>query len=187
MSRSDSGDGRRWAARAGERRNAGLGLRDGASRVVRDRRALVVSVTDLRGRPVRATALARWLERAAPRRARGLVSIALVSDAEIRRLNRRYRGVDRVTDVLAFPASPPAAGQRPGRWVLGDIAIATGQARRQARRLGHRYADELRVLALHGLLHLLGYDHDHDDGRMARAEQRLGRRAGLAAGLLGRP
>ena len=71
---------------------------------------------------------------------------------------------------------------------LGDIVIATGVARRQAREAGHSYATELRVLALHGLLHLLGYDHDspHDAGRMARAEVRLRRRNGLAAGLIER-
>jgi probable rRNA maturation factor len=71
---------------------------------------------------------------------------------------------------------------------LGDIVIATGVARRQARAAGHSYATELRVLALHGLLHLLGYDHHDpgDGGRMARAEARLRRRGGLGAGLIER-
>lgn len=149
---------------------------------------VVVAVTDAAGRPIRAAGLGRWLEQAAPRRARGVVSVALVRDEQIRRWNRHYRGVDAVTDVLSFPAAggPTAAMPRGVLPVLGDIAIATGQARRQARRLGHRYSDELRVLALHGLLHLLGYDHDRDDGRMAREERRLCRRAGLAAGLLDR-
>jgi probable rRNA maturation factor len=71
---------------------------------------------------------------------------------------------------------------------LGDLVIATGVARRQARQRGHAYATELRVLALHGFLHLLGYDHDaaDDHGRMARAEARLRRLGGLREGLISR-
>jgi probable rRNA maturation factor len=71
---------------------------------------------------------------------------------------------------------------------VGDIAIATGVARRQARAEGHSYATELKVLALHGLLHLLGYDHDDpgDAGRMARVERRLRARGGLSSGLIER-
>jgi probable rRNA maturation factor len=69
---------------------------------------------------------------------------------------------------------------------LGDIVIATGVAGRQARRAGHRQATELRILALHGLLHLLGYDHTQDDGRMGRAEWRLRRKGGLPEGLIER-
>jgi probable rRNA maturation factor len=69
---------------------------------------------------------------------------------------------------------------------LGDIVIASGVARRQARSAGHAYPIELRVLALHGLLHLLGYDHDHDRGRMARVEARLRRKGGLSSGLIAR-
>jgi probable rRNA maturation factor len=123
-------------------------------------------------------ALASWLARAAPRTARGAVAIALVPDRTIRRLNRDYLGMDRVTDVLSFPASRGP--------FLGDIAVATGVARRQAREQGHSVRTELRVLALHGLLHLLGYDHDADRGQMHRIEERLRRRAGLPSGLIGR-
>lgn len=148
------------------------------------RRLLRVNVTDARGRPLSATGLAAWLERAGPARARGVVNLALVSDATMRRLNRRFRGVDKVTDVLSFPAAPtprPQAGK-----VLGDLAIATGLAARQARREGHPVAKELRILALHGLLHLLGYDHQTDLGAMRRLEERLRLRAGLPVGLIGR-
>lgn len=120
--------------------------------------------------------LDRWLARAAPASARGMVSIALVSDAAMRRLNRTFRGKDFTTDVLSFEGEPP----------LGDIAIALGVARRQARAQGHSLAVELRVLALHGLLHLLGYDHDRDRGEMRRVEERLRRKAGLRAGLIAR-
>jgi probable rRNA maturation factor len=152
-----------------------------------------------------ARGLSRWLAAAAPPRAAGSVSIAVVSDARMRALNRRYRGKDRVTDVLSFSTGPgpwpsasrrhegaggraearraEAAGLRPP---LGEVVIAAGRARRQAADAGHSLATELRVLALHGLLHLLGYDHERDDGRMARVERALRRRVGLREGLIER-
>ena len=141
---------------------------------------LLVAVTDGRGRPVADGGLARWLARLAPGRARGEVAIALVSDQHVRKLNRQYRGKDYATDVLSFATDATTP--------LGDIVIATGVARRQAREAGHSYRTELRVLALHGFLHLLGYDHDDPDdrGRMARAEARLRRRGGLREGLIAR-
>jgi probable rRNA maturation factor len=131
--------------------------------------------------------LARWLASVAPARARGEVGIALVTDARIRSLNVRYRRKDAATDVLSFPADPGSRIPNPGAF-LGDIVIATGVARRQAREAGHSYSTELRVLALHGLLHLLGYDHERsgDAGRMARAEARLRARGGLESGLIER-
>ena len=174
---------------------------------------LRVSVVDDDGRPVRAPALASWLSHVAPARARGAVTIALVSDRRVRTLNRQYRGVDRATDVLSFPAgetrgrrraagggrlvrvagviSQAVAGHEPGlrprRTVfLGDIVIARGVAARQARHAGHGERTEWRVLALHGLLHLIGYDHEQDGGEMRRAEARLRRKGGLDAGLIER-
>jgi probable rRNA maturation factor len=153
-----------------------------------DSRRLRVSVTDGRGRRVRDGGLARWLTAVAPAAARGDVAIALVSDARIRALNRQYRRQNRPTDVLSFPSDAARGEPRTKDRDLGSIAIATGVARRQARDAGHAYADELRVLALHGLLHLLGYDHHdpRDAGRMARAEARLRRRGKLRAGLIER-
>jgi probable rRNA maturation factor len=139
---------------------------------------LTVDVTDGRGRPHPQRALGRWLTTWAPRSARGHVTLAIVSDATMRRLNRTYRNKDYATDVLSFPAEDDG--------VLGDVAIASGVAARQARRLGHSLATELRVLALHGLLHLVGFDHETDQGEMARVEERLRRKAGLPAGLIGR-
>ena len=127
---------------------------------------------------VRAPGLARWLQRVAPARARGVVTVAVVSDARVRSLNHRYRRQDEATDVLSFPADEPGE--------LGDVVIAAGVAGRQARQAGHPIAVELRVLALHGLLHLLGYDHEHDDGRMARLERRLRLKGGLVEGLIER-
>ena len=139
-------------------------------------------MVDGAGRPLRAPGLARWLARVAPRAARGDVTLAVVSDARMRALNRTYRGVDAATDVLSFPA--PAAARLAGH--LGDVAIARGVARRQAAAAAHAESTEWRVLALHGLLHLLGYDHDSDNGTMRRVEARLRRRGGLQAGLIER-
>jgi probable rRNA maturation factor len=146
-----------------------------------------------------ARGLARWLERAAPASARGRVVIAIVSDRAMRRLNRQFRHIDAPTDVLSFPAERMAARRQPRGPArsrlrskslcsneLGEIAIAGALARRQAARYGHPVGVELRVLALHGLLHLLGYDHERDQGQMQRLEARLRRRMNLPAGLLSR-
>jgi len=120
-----------------------------------------------------------------------LVNVAVVRDERIRAQNRTLRGKDASTDVLSFPAdtSPESrdARIRDGvRPFLGDIVIARGVAARQARSAGHPLDSELRILALHGLLHLLGYDHEHDDGRMRRLEARLRLKGGLREGLIER-
>jgi len=145
------------------------------------RGGLEVVVGNARGRPVRVAGLSSWLRRVAPARVRGRVSIALVSDSRIRALNHTYRRKDRVTDVLSFPADLPF----PNRF-LGEIVIARGIARRQAREARHSELTELRLLALHGLLHLLGYDHERDRGEMRRTEQRLRRKGRLPEGLIER-
>jgi len=161
-----------------------------------------VVVGDAHGQPVRMTGLSSWLRRVAPADAHGRVSIALVSDARIRLLNRTYRRKDYATDVLSFPNSPPQRTRRTRRnrtvvtsvssassvveSFLGEIVIARGVARRQAREARHSELTELRLLALHGLLHLLGYDHERDSGEMRRAEQRLRRKGGLPEGLIER-
>jgi probable rRNA maturation factor len=142
-------------------------------------RELRVAVTDGRGRPWSSSSLGRWLAAHAPARARGRLTVALVTDAAMRRLNATYAGADYATDVLSFPSE--TAG------VLGDIAIARGVAARQAKAQGHSESTEVRTLALHGLLHLLGYDHERDRGEMRRVEVRLRRRAGLRVGLIRRP
>ena len=174
-------------------------------------------VGDAYGRPLAAHGLARWLRRVAPSRARGTVSVAIVSDQRVRTLNREYRNKDAATDVLSFPAveenSPPRRTQRTQRnsrrkpkdsssassvssvvessrsaleSFLGEIVIARGVARRQARAAGHDEPTELRVLALHGLLHLIGYDHERDAGEMRRVEEQLRRKGGLREGLIER-
>lgn len=135
---------------------------------------LRVTISDDRGRAVRAPGLAAWLVGVAPARARGDIAIAIVPDARMRLLNKKYRRKDKATDVLSFDT--------------GDIVIAAGVARRQAGAAGHSYAVELKILALHGLLHLLGYDHHDpaDGGRMARLERRLRAKGGLRTGLIER-
>jgi probable rRNA maturation factor len=153
-------------------------------------------MTDGRGQSVRAPGLAAWLARVAPRAAQGEVAVALVSDARIRALNKQFRRKNTATDVLSFANEDgvaPRSGAAPrtsdlAPRFLGDIVISSAAARRQAREAGHSYASELKVLALHGLLHLLGYDHDDpaDRGRMARVERRLRGRGGLDAGLIER-
>jgi probable rRNA maturation factor len=139
---------------------------------------LNVVVTSPDGSRISPRGLATWLQKAAPARTRGEVTIALISDGRMRTLNRAYRGKDYATDVLSFPVDDDN--------FLGDIAIATGVAERQADDAGHPLGTELRILALHGLLHLLGYDHERDNGEMARVEARLRKAAGLEQGLIGR-
>ena len=99
----------------------------------------------------------------------GEVALVLTGDRSVRALNARYRGKDSPTDVLSFPAGGGEAG-------LGDIVISVETAARNARSLGRTLPRELDVLALHGLLHVLGYDHETDDGAMDRLEARLRRR-----------
>jgi probable rRNA maturation factor len=152
-------------------------------------------VCDAHGRPAASAApgLAKWLAETAPASARGSITLALVGNARMRALNVAYRGKDYATDVLSFPAADTphprvesARALRAGGGHLGDVVIATGVAARQAREAGHSVRTELRVLALHGLLHLLGYDHERDAGEMARVERRLRRRGGLREGLIER-
>lgn len=115
------------------------------------------------------TALARFLGRA--QRAAGLrgeVNVLLTSTQEIRDLNRRYRGKNQATDVLSFPTDGGT-----GKGFAGDIAISADLAARAGQQFGHALAEEVKVLLLHGVLHLAGYDHERDNGRMARKEERL--------------
>jgi probable rRNA maturation factor len=149
------------------------------------RKRLLVTVTAPDGATLSTRGLGAWLTKAAPADARGEVTVALISDARMRTLNRSYRNKDYATDVLSFPLAEAAVSSSTSRY-LGDIVIATGVAQRQADQVGHPIATELRVLALHGLLHLLGYDHETDEGGMANLEARLRKKAGLKEGLIAR-
>jgi probable rRNA maturation factor len=123
--------------------------------------------------------LERFAKLAQSRIARGREFHCLITgDAEIRSLNRRFRGKDAATDVLSFPSGE----KNP----IGDIAISLGRARAQAKECGHSAEEEICILLLHGVLHLLGMDHETDNGAMARAERRWRRALNLPAGLIER-
>jgi probable rRNA maturation factor len=111
----------------------------------------------------------------------GAVTILVTSSQGLRRLNQRFRGKDKATDVLSFPAEIISR-----RRFAGDVAISADMAAQNARRFGHSPAEEVKVLALHGLLHLAGYDHESDNGTMARRESRLREELGLPAALIER-
>lgn len=155
--------------------------------VLNRQRRVPVPVNDLEGFLARA--------RRALRLAPDSLTVCLVTDAEIARWNRAYRGKPKPTDVLSFPAdeNPPrrtklrrsharrrGSSSTSSASYLGDIAIAPAVARRNARRFGRTFDDEMRILILHGILHLMGYDHETDTGQMDRREQRLRRTLGLA-------
>ncbi len=138
---------------------------------------------------VRPRALERFAHKLQTEVAKGRTFDCLITgDAELRRLNREFRGIDHATDVLSFPGGqkePVAKGDH-RRYSLGDIAISIQRARAQAREFGHSTEEEVRILMLHGLLHLLGFDHEKDGGRMARAEKRWRARLGIPNGLIER-
>ena len=112
---------------------------------------------------------------------KGGVEVLLAGDRTLRRLNREYRGKDKATDVLSFPAADELAGLHGG-----DLAISLDTAKRQAEEHGHTLRDEVRVLLLHGLLHLSGMDHETDRGEMAEREGELRGRLRLPNGLIER-
>ena len=113
--------------------------------------------------------------------------ILITGDAELRRLNRDFRGNDYPTDVLSFPAALQSEPRPSGSGAfLGDIAISLARARVQAREFGHAIEQEVQILMLHGVLHLMGHDHETDSGAMARAEKRWRAKLGLPNGLIER-
>ena len=118
-------------------------------------------------------AFVRRVAAAAPRSKATSVTVCLAGDALVKRLNGAYRRKHRTTDVLSFPAGGDLSPD--GSRHLGDVVISVPQARRQAAREGRSLSRELRLLLLHGYLHLLGYDHEVDDGTMKRLESRLAR------------
>jgi probable rRNA maturation factor len=128
-------------------------------------------------------ALSRFVARA--RRAaglKGMVDVLITSNAEMKILNRRFRGKNQATDVLSFPAG----AEDPRKKFAGEIAVSAEIAAQNARALGHLPAQEAKILVLHGILHLQGYDHERDDGQMARRENQLRIGLGLPSGLIER-
>jgi probable rRNA maturation factor len=130
--------------------------------------------------------LAKFVARASRTvKLRGVVNVLVTSNLELRALNRRFRGKDQPTDVLSFVPEPGFVNG-----LAGDIAISAEIARENARRLGHSAAQEIKILALHGVLHLAGYDHESDHGVMAVKEAKLRHLLGLPIALIernGRP
>ena len=145
---------------------------DGGTLVIFQKR--VADLTEL--------ALGRFMARA--RRAAGLkgrVDVLLTSSAEMQSLNRRFRAKNKPTDVLSFPVETAAA-----KSLAGEIAVSAEIASKNARTLGHSPAEEVKILVLHGLLHLRGYDHECDNGQMARREKQLRAQFHLPLGLIER-
>jgi probable rRNA maturation factor len=115
------------------------------------------------------SSLSRFVGKAARAvKLKGSIHVLVTTNREVQALNRRFRGKDKPTDVLSFP---PMADFAAG--VAGDIAISAEIAAKNAKELGHSTAEEIKTLALHGVLHLAGYDHEQDGGAMAKKEQRL--------------
>lgn len=134
--------------------------------IILDRKADVVNPAALQRFARRAQSMAR---------VKGEVAVLITSRRKVQALNRRFRNKDKATDVLSFPSHQG-----------GDIAICFEIARQNAARLGHSVTDEIKVLILHGMLHLAGHDHETDSGQMARAETRMRARLKLPASLIQR-
>jgi probable rRNA maturation factor len=133
-----------------------------------------------------ARTLARFLTSAHTAvRLKGQVNVLLTTDVAIRRLNRQFRGKNKATDVLSFPAMA-IPGIKGAEAFAGDLAISVPTARKQAIAHGHSLTIEIKVLMLHGLLHLAGYDHEADSGQMARREGKLRAQLRLPLGLIER-
>ena len=152
--------------------------------------ARMITIEPPRGMDVKAglarAALLRFLRLA--RAAVGLegeVHVLLADDATLRRLNRQFRSKDKATDVLSFPAGASTAFFAE-KELAGDLAISLETAAKQAKKFGHTLGDEVRVLMLHGLLHLAGFDHEQDAGQMAAREAELRSELGLPGGLIER-
>lgn len=133
-------------------------------------------ILDRKADAVNPVALQRFARRAQTMaRVKGEVAVLITSRRKVQALNRRFRNKDKATDVLSFPSHQG-----------GDIAICFEIARQNAARLGHSVTDEIKILVLHGMLHLAGHDHETDSGQMARAEARLRTRLNLPASLIQR-
>ena len=127
-------------------------------------------------------ALDRFVARARrAARLKGTVNVLITTSTEMKSLNRQFRAKDRPTDVLSFPAEPNGKKQ-----FAGEIAISAEVATKNAHDLGHSPAEEIKILVLHGILHLRGYDHDADNGTMARREKQLRAELRLPLGLIER-
>ena len=117
-------------------------------------------------------------------RLRGTVNVLVTNNHELRSLNLRFRGKDKPTDVLSFPE--PRMNLPKAKQPAGELAVSAEIARDNANRLGHSLATEIKILTLHGILHLAGFDHERDNGEMADEERRLRLQLKLETGLIER-
>lgn len=134
-----------------------------------------------------AAALQRFVLRA--RQAAGLsgqVNVLVTSSAAVRSLNQRFRSLNKATDVLSFPAASSISESRNAKKLAGEIAISADIALKNSFRLGHSAVHEVKILTLHGILHLAGFDHESDHGEMARKEAKLRRALRLPVALIER-
>jgi probable rRNA maturation factor len=160
------------------------GIERGTGRVKRPNNDLVILQKKVAG--LNEGTLGRFVLRA--RKAVGLraaVNVLVTSSTAVRVLNRQFRRKNKATDVLSFPSAAPAV-QGEKRKLAGDIAISVEIARDNSARLGHSVAQEIKILALHGILHLAGFDHERDNGQMARKEATLRRALRLPPALIER-
>ena len=145
---------------------------------------LIVIIAEPNSKSLSPDALSAFLRRA--QKAVGIsgdVNVLITANEHMRRLNRQFRQKDKPTDVLSFPSGQP--NELPDRYA-GDLAISIEIAKANAQRLRHSLEDEIKILMLHGVLHLAGYDHESDGGEMARVENRLRRKLGLPTALISR-
>lgn len=148
-----------------------------------DRSELIILQKKVSG--VTEAALERFVARASRAAALdGDVNVLVTGNARIRSLNRRFRKKDKATDVLSFPIAARLTADGVG--LAGDIAVSADIAAENAARLGHRVGEEVKVLILHGILHLAGFDHERDNGTMARKEAQLRRVLKLPSALIER-
>jgi len=117
---------------------------------------------------------------------RGMVNVLVTSSTAVRSLNRQFRRQNAETDVLSFPSMALPSKSRKQANLAGDVAISADIARQNSDQLGHAAVEEIKILALHGILHLAGFDHERDNGEMARQELKLCRALGLPAALIER-
>ena len=117
---------------------------------------------------------------------RGMVNVLVTSSTAVRSLNRQFRRQNAETDVLSFPSMASPSKSRKQANLAGDVAISADIARQNSDQLGHAAGEEIKILALHGILHLAGFDHERDNGEMARKELKLRRALGLPAALIER-
>ena len=117
---------------------------------------------------------------------KGMANVQVTASRAVQALNRRFRNKNKATDVLSFPASEPAILNKKTMPLAGDIVISADIAAQNAVKLGHSAAEEVKILTLHGILHLAGFDHERDNGQMARRESELRQTLGLPIALIER-